>query len=127
MYKVFKEQPISRVRKGLQLLFDEAREVQSRLEEIEERGYLAGLRMPSMSMLLYWRAPEWFPPYNRRTAKFLKDFQLQRRGESASSPQCYERWRQHAILLSQQLGLPTAGHVDRMTWRYSEDVAGRKK
>jgi hypothetical protein len=41
VYKTFLKQPISKVRKGLSVLFDETRDVQSRLEDIECKKYLS--------------------------------------------------------------------------------------
>lgn len=120
-YKNFLNQPISKVRKGLQVLFDNSREPQSRLEEIQRDGYLDGLKMPSLSLLLYWRRWELFPPYNHRTKKFLDDFDLGKRGMSASSPKCYVTWHRWAIRLGQKLNLPTAGHVEWMVEQYYED------
>ena len=96
------------------MLFDESVDIRSRLEQIFRNGYLSGLRMPSLSLLLYWRNPERYPPYNNRTKRFLDDFKLQERGMSASSPQCYEMWLRFAARLSQKLHLPTVGHIDRI-------------
>ncbi len=120
-YKNFMRQPISKVRKGLQVLFDNSVETQARLEEIQRESYLSGLRMPSLSLLLYWKNPELFPPYNHRTKQFLKDFGLGERGMSASSPKCYVMWLRWATRFGQKLNLPTVGHVDRMVERYYED------
>jgi hypothetical protein len=120
-YKNFLSQPISQVRKGLKTLFDDSIEPQARLEEILHRGYLAGLRMRSLSLLLYWKSPELFPPFNHRTKTFLRDFKLERRGMSESSPGCYVMWLRWATRLGQKLDLPTPGHVDRMIEKYYED------
>src|SRR5206468_1147668 len=57
-YDNFLKQPIARVRKGLQLLFDPSVDLESRLETLQGKGYLKGLRMPSLSLLLYWRDPK---------------------------------------------------------------------
>jgi HKD family nuclease len=121
-YKNFLAQPIANVRKGLALLFDDGKDPYERLDQIWSAGYLEGLLMPTISLLLYWRNPERFPPYNFRTATFLKDFNLNQQGLSASSPLCYERWRRWATRLAQQLKLPTPGHIDRMVERYHEDT-----
>lgn len=120
-YRTFLGQPIADVRKGLSLLFDDSQDPLDRLELIWQHGYLKGLQMPTIGLLLYWRNPERFPPYNFRTAAFLRDFDLIQKGLSASSPLCYERWRRYATRLAQQLRLPTPGHVDRMVERYYED------
>jgi hypothetical protein len=85
-YNSFFRQPIAKVRKGLGLLFDDGKSLRDRLEQISKQGYLAGLRMPSIGLLLYWRKPEDFPPYSSRTVAFLRDLNLIHRGLSASSP-----------------------------------------
>lgn len=123
-YNNFLAQPIVMVRKGLVLLFDDGKDPESRLEEIGRSGYLEGLRIPTISLLLYWRNPERFPPYNFKTIAFLRDFGLIHRGLSAASPVCYERWRRWATRLAQQPRLPTPGHVDRLVVRYYEDNYG---
>ena len=61
VYRNFLSRPISEVRKGLTMLFDESVDIRSRLEQIFRNGYLSGLRMPSLSLLLYWRNPERSP------------------------------------------------------------------
>jgi hypothetical protein len=124
VYKTFRNQPLSQVRKGLYLLFDNSVDLKSRLDEIQYKNYLHGLRMASLSLLLYWRSPENFPPYNHRTIRFLSDFKFQERGMSAASPECYVTWLRWATRFSQGLHLPTVGHVDRMVERYYEDVKG---
>lgn len=121
-YKTFHALPIARVRKGLTVLFDPAIDIQTRLQELHDRGLLAGLQIPSMSLLLYWRNPERFPPYNFRTQKFLDDFNLAAFGMSAASPRCYATWLRWSARLAQKLRLPTPGHVDRMIEWYYEEV-----
>lgn len=120
-YDNFLAQPIAAVRKGLQSLFDDALDLQTRLENIQQDGDLDGLRMPSLGLLLYWRNPERFVPYNFRTVKFLRDFRLENQGMSGSSPRCYVTWLGWATRLAQRLKLPTLGHVDRMVEHYYED------
>jgi len=114
--------PISTVRKGLTLLFDPAIDIQTRLQEIQDKGLLSGLQIPSTSLLLYWRNPERFPPFNFRTRRFLNDFNLNAVGMSASSPKCYATWLRWSARLAQKLKLPTPGHVDRMVEWYYENV-----
>ena len=120
-YNAFRNVPISEVRKGLKLLFDEPIELQARLEMLLNKKYLAGLRMRTLSLLLYWRYPERYPPYNKRTKVFLDDFEMQARGMSASSPRSYATWLRWATRLHQMLNLPTVGHVDRLVERYYEE------
>jgi hypothetical protein len=109
------------VRKGFQLLFDQSIDLQYRLEILLKNGYLAGLRIKTLSLLLYWRYPDKYPPYNHRTVKFLQDFKMKKRGMSDSSPQTYLTWLRWARRLQQLLNLPTPGHVDRMVRGYYAD------
>jgi len=120
-YDTFLSQPIHAVRSGFGVLFDDSLDLQDRLQKIVDEGYLTGLRIPSLSLLLYWRNPQRFVPCNFRTARFLEDFDLRRAGMSASSPQCYAKWLRWATRFAQQLDLPTPGHVDRMIELYYED------
>jgi hypothetical protein len=121
-YNTFLSQPISEVRKGLTLLFDDSIDLQERLQRVGDRSYLNGLRIPSLSLLLYWRNPQRFAPYNSRTDRFLQDFDLKAPGMSDSSPRCYVTWLRWATRFAQQLSLPSPGHVDRMIEYYYEDV-----
>ena len=74
--------------------------------------------MPSLSLLLYWRDPTQFVPYNFRTKRFLSDFKLAVRAMSASSPRCYVTWLLWAARVSHALGLPSPGHIDRLVTRH---------
>jgi hypothetical protein len=120
-YKRIRKVPLANVRRGLQLLFDESIDLQPRLETLLKKRYLAGLRMKTLSLLLYWRYPERYTPYNHRTVTFLDDFKLKQSGMSASSPRTYSTWLRWATRFQQRLKLPTPGHVDRMVERYYED------
>jgi hypothetical protein len=55
---------------------------------------------------------------------FLEDFKIRERGMSASSPKTYATWLRWAIRFHQRLGLPTAGHVDRLVNQYFEEQYG---
>ena len=92
-----------------------------RIDRITTGRHLSGLGMPSLSLLLYWKNPERFVPYNSRTIAFLSDFKLLGKGMSASSSRCYVRWLRRATDLAQKLRLPTPGHIDRMVELYYED------
>lgn len=120
-YKRFLTEPISKARTGLELLFDNSANPQSRLEQIQEQSYLPGFKMRSMSVVLYWRQPDHFLPYNFRTVKFLARFGLRSRGMSASSPKCYLTWLAWATRVGQRLGLPSVGYVDRIVDRWYSD------
>lgn len=120
-YERFKNMPIGRIRSGLQLLFDESVPLSDRLSQILSNNRLEGLRVPTLSLLLYWRTPESYPPYNHRTIIFLKDNNRLRSGVSASSSHCYKKWTTYASEIAEDLDLPTPGHVDRMVHYYYED------
>lgn len=120
-YNRFLGQPIQSVREGIGLLFENSVDLQDRLQRIHDEGQLAGLRIPSLSLLLYWRDPRRFVPYNFRTVTFLSDFKLKNIGMSASSARCYVTWVRWATRLAQRLDLPTPGHIDRMVESYYED------
>ena len=122
-YDRFLSQPIRNVRAGLELLFDDAEDPQTRLDTVIQDGLLAGLRIPTLSLLLYWRNPRRFVPYNFRTVHFLDNFKLAQKGMSASSGRCYVSWLRWATRFAQRLKLPTPGHLDRIVECYYEDSA----
>jgi hypothetical protein len=112
--------PLPRVRRALSGLYDESRDLDERLADVIDSGDLAPLNVTTLSVLLYWRNLEAYPPFNWRTRQFLKDFGLASRGASGASPSAYARWLEHAEELSERLDLPSRGHVDRMVWEHSE-------
>lgn len=120
-YGGFKALRASKVRRGMQLLFDSSLDVTERLEKIEEDKLLGNLKIPSISLLLYWRDPASFPPFNKRTREFLHDFKMKKRGMSNHSAANYSIWLSFATDLAQRVGLPSAGYVDRMVEEYWED------
>lgn len=119
-YNNFRSQPLSKIRRGISLLFNEGLNIETRLQRIFAENMLPGLQMPSVSLLLYLRYPVLYPPFNQPTKEFLEHFQLSRKGVSAASPASYVRWLRYARDLAQHLELPTTGHVDRMVWRWYE-------
>ena len=123
-YHSFRDAPISKIRKGLELLFDESIELRCRLNTLLERQDLPGLRIPSLSLLLYWRFPRRYPPYNYRTRTFLEDLGMRERGMSEASPGTYATWLRWATRFHQRFGLPTTGHVDRLVSQYYDDHHG---
>jgi hypothetical protein len=122
-YKKLAAAPVSTIRKGLSILFDEAIPLENRLRDIERLNLLPGLRIPSVGLFLYWRTPSLYVPFNTRTKRFLKDFHLQRSGMSAASIDCYLQWLDWAEDLTQNLALPSVGHVDRIVERYYESLS----
>jgi hypothetical protein len=122
IYRDLLTAPLPRIRHGLDLLFDEGQDVRVRLSELLDRAFLGRLGIASLSILLYWRRPERYPPFNVRTEIFLDHFRLARRGVSAATPATYERWLAYADELAREYRLQTPGHVDRMVWEYTQDV-----
>jgi len=100
------------------MLDDESRDVYERLTQIKGKKLLKGLRIPAMSVLLYWLRPEAYLPFNAKTKEFLQDSRMYHSGMSASSPACYQTWLAFAEDLRAKLHLPTLGHVDRLVTRY---------
>ena len=122
VYKTFETQPPARTLRGLHMLFDEGRDIYDRLHEIKEKSLLRGFHIPSMSLLLYWNRPDAYPPFNAKTKRFLKDFNMASSGMSSSSPACYSTWLGFADLLKTELQLPSSGHIDRMVLLYYDSV-----
>jgi hypothetical protein len=120
--RAFITNDIARVRSALTTLFDESLDVAERLQSVIDSRKLSPLAIPSLSLLLHCRAPDKYPPFNRRTKRFLRDFGLSRRGVSNASPEAYKRWLDQAEELSQELDLPSPGHVDRLVWQYTKDL-----
>jgi hypothetical protein len=108
------------VRRALTTLFDGAPEtIEERLAEVIDSGALAPLDISSLSVLLHFRAPTTYVPYNWRTIQFLRDYRLHERGRSNASPAAYARWLEQAERLRRELRLPSRGHVDRMVWEHT--------
>ena len=122
VYSALEKEPISRTRRGLTVLFDESKDIRDRLESLENLGLFPGLRIPSLSLLLYWRNPRRYLPFNHKTEVFLQDFKRQLRGASATSAACYANWLDYSNRLYEWLELPYPGHVDRVVSRYYDLV-----
>lgn len=118
IYKNFENQRPGVVLLGLRTLLDESVDIHERLRLIQKKKLLKGLRIPAISLLLYWWRPDSYPPFNIKTEAFLRDFKMKSRGMSASSPACYSTWLGFADLLRARLQLPTVGHIDRLVSRY---------
>jgi hypothetical protein len=99
-----------------------SRDIYDRLKEIEVKKLLKGLRIPGISLLLYWLRPDAYPPFNWKTERFLEDSKMDSPGMSASSPACYATWLGFAELLRAKLHLPTVGHVDRVVTKYYDGL-----
>jgi len=123
VYRTFEKNSRKKTLEGLRMLVDgEDRDIQDRLKEIRERRLLRGLRIPAMSLLLYWSRPEAYPPFNAKTKKFLEDSKMASPGMSDSSPSCYATWLCFAELLGARLHLPSVGHVDRVVTKYYDNL-----
>jgi hypothetical protein len=120
--RAFLKRSPSTVRKAITHLFDESVDIEERLSSVMKSRALAPLKISTLSLLLYWHAPEKYPPFNRRTQRFLKDFKLKHWGVSNTSPAAYKQWLQYAEQLSLELDLPTPGHIDRAAWLYTENL-----
>jgi hypothetical protein len=119
IYEPLLTAPLPQLRRGFVILFDEGREVEERLAEVRREEFLERLGIASLSILLYWWRPVRYPPFNVRTDRFLRDFQLEERGVNAASPTTYRRWMAHADGIALDYRLPTRGHVDRMVWEHT--------
>lgn len=122
VYKNFEKHSRKKTLSGLRMLADESRNIYDRLKEIEEKELLRGLRIPAISVLLYWLRPDAYPPFNWKTERFLEDSKMDSPGMSASSPSCYATWLGFAELLRAKLHLPTMGHVDRVVTGYYDGL-----
>jgi len=122
VYKNFEKHSRKKTLSGLRMLADESRDIYDRLKEIEEKRLLKGLRIPAISVLLYWLRPDAYPPFNWKTERFLEDSKMDSPGMSASSPSCYATWLGFAELLRARLHLPSVGHVDRVVTKYYDSI-----
>jgi len=114
--------PIREARRSFVLAFNEGLPIEERFRGLLGDYKLPGLGLPAWTMILHWCRPKGYPPYNQRTTKFLKAFELDLRGLRSLTPRSYARWRAFAQDLAQRLGLPTAGHIDRLVWEYTKDL-----
>jgi hypothetical protein len=126
IYRRFERQPVKSIQQGLRTLFDEGMDIHERLSFIKKRKLLKGLRIPAMSLLLYWWRPDSYPPFAIKTEQFLVDFNMASRGMSASSPACYATWLMFADVLRTRLNLPTVGHIDRLVTLYYDRYKSEK-
>lgn len=123
VFRPFTQEPIAALRRSFSLVFDESVEVGQRLKEVDSGAVakLPGLHLPAWSILLQWRFPALYPPFDRRTRFFLEEFELDQFVPRSLTPAGYSRWCTFAGELSARLQLPTPGHVDRMVWAYTRD------
>ena len=105
-------------------MFDHSRSVESRLYDLDTRGSckISGFGLASLTMILYWRFPSEYPPFNRRTKRFLKDFDFDELVPQKLSPAQYGKWIAFCQELSARLDLPSSGHIDRLVWEYTRDL-----
>ena len=121
-YRPALNEPRGRIRKAFKVLFDHSRSIESRLHDLDSNGTckIPGFGLASLTMILYWRVPTEYPPFNRRTQLFLKDFGFEGYIPKALSPTQFGKWIAFAQELSARLQLPSTGHVDRLVWSYTD-------
>ena len=110
-----------RISQAFQILFDHSRSIESRLKELDSGGgsKIPGFALPTLTTILYWRFPEEYPAFNRRTKMFLRDFGFEGLLPKTLSPTQYGIWLSFAQELSGRLQLPSAGHIDRLVWEHT--------
>ena len=117
------EEPEERIRQAFTTLFDRGRPIEDRLKDLAPGGSckLNGFGLASLTVILSWRFPTEYLPFNRRTQRFLTDFGLNMVLPKALSPKQYGEWIALAQELSAWLRLPSAGHIDRLVWKYTHN------
>ena len=123
-YRPALEEPESRIRRAFKTLFDHSNSVEDRLRELDSGGTckIKGFGLASLTMILHWRIPTEYPPFNRRTQRFLRDFGFGEFIPKTLSPVQYGKWIAFAQELSARLDLPSSGHVDRLVWEYTREL-----
>ena len=118
------DEPTDRIRRAFRILFDHSRSVDNRLRKLDTGGpdKISGFGLPSLTMILYWRIPTEYPPFNRPTKRFLKDFDFDQIVPKTLSPRQYGNWIAFAQDLSARLDLPSSGHIDRLVREYTRDL-----
>lgn len=124
IYRPALTEPAAKIRKAFRTLFDHSRNVESRLYDLDTGGSckINGFGLASLTMILYWRFPSEYPPFNRRTKRFLKDFDFDELVPKHLSPAQYGKWIAFCQELSARLELPSSGHMDRLVWEYTRDL-----
>ena len=110
-----------RIRQAFQILFDHSRSIESRLGALDSGGAskIPGFGLPTLTTILYWKIPEEYPAFNRRTQMFMKDFGYDKFVPKTLTPTQYGKWLSFAQELSGRLQLRSAGHIDRLVWEYT--------
>ena len=123
-YQPALEESTGDIRKAFRTLFDHSRSVESRLYDLDTQGSckINGFGLTSLTMILYWRFPSEYPPFNIQTKRFLKDFGLDMLAPKSLTPAQYGNWIAFCQELSARLDLPTAGHIDRLVREYTRDL-----
>jgi len=122
-YPVYNAPP-ARVRQAFSVLFDRGLSLSSRLEKLSPKGSLKlpGIGLTAITLILSWRYPNENPPYDRRTIRFLRDFELDTYIATTLTPNQYAEWIEFAQDLSERLGLESAGQIDRLVWLYTREL-----
>ena len=121
-YRPALSEPRVRIRNAFKVLFDHSHSIESRLQDLDGNGVykIPGFGLASLTMILYWRVPTEYPPFNRRTQLFLKDFRFEGYIPKTLRPKQFGKWIAFAQELSVRLQLPSTGHVDRLVWKYTD-------
>ena len=119
------DEPLHRVRSSFTRAFDEALPIEQRFLDLGSNGRyeLAGIGLTSWTLLLHWRQPAIYPPFDRRTLVFVRDFHFAPYAPLSVTPLTYPRWIAFSQDLAQRLRLPSAGHVDRLVWEHTRDLS----
>ncbi len=123
-YQSALREPASRIREAFRTLFDRSRSVESRLRDLHSGGSrkIAGFALPSLTVILYWRFPSEYPPFNSRTRIFLEGFKLDELAPKSLTPRQYGKWIAFCQELSARLNLPSSGHIDRLVDTYYSEI-----
>ena len=94
VYKPALKQGSGRISRAFQVLFDHSLSIESRLKELDSGGgsKIPGFGLPTLTTILYWKIPEEYPAFNRRTQMFLKDFEFDGLLPKTLSPTQYGIW-----------------------------------
>lgn len=119
--------PLPRVMRSFQLAFDPGIPDAEKMAALVSTHKLPGLSVRAWSMILNWREPTEYVPFNGRTLKFIKDMGLDGIVSPSATPQNYGRWMVLCRELATRLRLRTPGHVDRMVWEHTKDMTEKER
>lgn len=109
---------IRRVRAAFSVAFDRSLPIGEKMRLLMTDFKLDGLGVRAWTMILYWRSPTEYIPFNEKTIEFIKDMKMQDLVSPNPSPRNYEIWCGFSAKLAARMRLPSIGHVDRMVWEH---------